>query len=223
MFRDRREAGRRLAARLLRRGAFGDVLVLALPRGGVPVARPIADALGAELDVWPVRKLVVPGCRELAMGAISVGGARVENRGVLAALGLAAAPLFEETRQVETAELEREAHAFRGDREGPRVVGRDVVLVDDGVATGATMEVAIRALRQAGAARVVVAVPVAEARALHKLASVADDIIAEVMPEPFGAVARWYRDFADVGDDEIRTLLERGDGRRRNTADLGVH
>lgn len=221
MFVDRREAGRRLATRLKLMGVSASALVLAVPRGGVPVARPIADALGAELDLWLVRKLGVPGYRELAMGAVALGGTRVVNRGVLAALGLAGLELVERVAAREAQEIERQSLAYRGTTEPPRVEGREVILVDDGVATGASMRAAVEALRKAGARRVVVAVPVGAPESLVDLGQVADEVVYEAMPESFMAVGQWYRDFRAVSDDEVRALLVGARASTHAAASLG--
>ncbi|MGY1607446.1 phosphoribosyltransferase [Geodermatophilus sp. SYSU D00700] len=212
-FADRRDAGRRLGARLAdpaRDAAVPlgpDALVLGLPRGGVLVAAEVAAALGAELDVVAVRKLGVPRRPELAMGAIAAVGDAVESVGVEAVLarvdvdGEAAA----EVHRAELAELHRRRSAYRGDRPPPVLTGRTVVLVDDGLATGATMRAALAAVRGAGAAAVVVAVPVGPPALCAELE--ADEVVCLVTPQPFGAVGRWYDDFGQTTDDEVRAAL----------------
>jgi predicted phosphoribosyltransferase len=205
-FRNRAEAGRALAARLGAYAGRDDVLVLGLPRGGVPVAAEVARALGAPLDVFLVRKLGVPGREELAFGAIASGGARVLNRDVVATLGIDAETV-EEVVARERAELERRAAAYRGTSEPPDVRGRVVVLVDDGLATGASMRAAVEAVRELGPGRVVVAVPAAAPQTCEELAPAVDEIICLLTPEPFFAVGMWYADFSETTDDQVRALL----------------
>jgi putative phosphoribosyl transferase len=208
MFQDRRAAGRALAAKLHHYAGRDDVTVLALPRGGVPVGYEVAAALGAPLDVFLVRKLGVPGREELAMGAIASGGVRVMNDPVVAMLRVpdraVAAVAADEAR-----ELARQEQAFRGDRPPPDVGGRTVVLVDDGLATGATMRAAVAAVRKLGPARVVVAVPVGAAETCREFAADADEVVCATEPEPFLAVGYWYEDFSQTTDDEVRDLLAR--------------
>lgn len=211
-FRSRRDAGRQLGERLAGTRAARPI-VLGLPRGGVPLADEVARALGAPLDVVLVRKLAVPQQPELALGAIAEGGARVVNGALLRALGLdesALAPV--EARAV--AEMERRARRFRGASPPPALDGRVVILVDDGAATGATARAAVRAVRAAGATRVVVALGVASGDAVDALAAEADEVVALRVPEPFGYVGAWYDDFRAVSDDEVARLLarERGSG-----------
>jgi predicted phosphoribosyltransferase len=205
-FRNRAEAGRALAARLGAYAGRDDVLVLGLPRGGVPVAAEVARALGAPLDVFLVRKLGVPGREELAFGAIATGGARVLNRDVVATLGIDA-DAVEEAVARERTELERRAVAYRGTAEPPDVRGRVVILVDDGLATGASMRVAVEAVRELEPARVVVAVPVAAPQTCEELAPAVDEIVCLLTPEPFFAVGMWYADFSETTDDQVRALL----------------
>ena len=208
-FRDRVDAGRRLGERLAHHAGDPSVLVLGLPRGGVPVAAEVARALGAALDVYVVRKLGVPGRRELAMGAIASGGVRVVNASVLAASSVSDDELEAVTR-AEQAELERRELDLRGERPPPAVVGRTVILVDDGIATGSTVRAAIAALRALGAGRIVVGVPVASPDTCEELATEVDEIVCVERPEPFYAISLWYRDFGQLGDDEVREVLERG-------------
>jgi predicted phosphoribosyltransferase len=205
-FRDRFEAGRVLA-RLLERRYRGrrDLLVLALPRGGVPVASEVARVLRAPLDVFLVRKLGVPGHAELAMGAIATGDTRVLNE--VASLLRVPGDVIEEVTAVERRELERRTRAFRGNRPDPDVAGRTVLLVDDGLATGSTMEAAIAALRRQGPRAVVVAVPVGSAKTCARLSEEVDDLVCVETPEPFYAVGQAYEDFTQVEDDEVRALL----------------
>jgi predicted phosphoribosyltransferase len=207
-FHDRSEAGRLLAAKL---GAYAnrpDVLVLALPRGGVPVAYEVARALNAPLDVFLVRKLGVPGHEEYAMGAIATGGVRVLNEEAVRALGVPDYAI-DAVAAKEQQELARRARLYRGDRPPPDVRGKTVILVDDGLATGATMQAAVKALRQEQARRIVVAVPVAAPETCEQLKEQVDDIICAVTPEPFYAVGLWYQDFSQTTDEEVRELLER--------------
>jgi predicted phosphoribosyltransferase len=206
-FRDRSEAGRALAAELQRYAGRDDVLVLALPRGGVPVAYEVARALGAPLDVFLVRKLGVPGHEEYAMGAIAEGGAMVLSPDVIEQLRIPPAAV-QAVVQKELAELERRAKLYRHGRTAPNLDGRTVILVDDGLATGSTMRAAVQALRSLGPARIVVAVPVAAPETCEALRAEADEVICARTPEPFYAVGLWYEDFSQTNDDEVRELLE---------------
>lgn len=205
-YRDRREAGRVLAAELDSYRGKPDLLVLGLARGGIPVAWEVAAALGAELDVSVVRKLGVPRWPELAMGALASGGRVVMNDDVVSSLHISE----DEVRSViesETAELRRREHAYRGDRAEADPRGRTVVLVDDGIATGASMLAAVRAVRAAGARSVVVAVPVGPRSARRQLAAEANDVVFATMPVDFDAVGQLYADFHQITDDEVRALL----------------
>ena len=202
-FADRTAAGQQLAERLTRYGGRSDVLVLALPRGGVPVGFEVAQALHAPLDVFLVRKLGVPGHRELAMGAIATSGIRVINLEVVEALDIPDETI-EMVAAEEQEELERRQQAYRGDRATPAVLGKCVILVDDGLATGSTMRAAI-----AGPARIVVAVPVGAAATVEELRAEVDQLVCILTPEPFHAVGAWYHDFSQTTDDAIRELLER--------------
>jgi putative phosphoribosyl transferase len=208
MFRDRTEAGRVLAERLSGYADRPDVLVLALPRGGVPVAFEVAQALHAPLDVFVVRKLGVPGHEELAMGAIATGGVRVLNEDVVFGLGIPE-PVINEVAREQQEELQRREHLYRGDRPAPDVRGRTVILVDDGLATGSTMRAAVAALRQQRPARIVVAVPVGAVETCADFRGEADDIVCARTPEPFYAVGLWYNDFTQTTDEEVHDLLER--------------
>ena len=196
-----------LASRLSAYANRPDVLVLALPRGGVPVAYEVARALNAPLDVFLVRKLGMPGHEEFAIGAIATGGVRVVNEDARS-LGVPDYVL-ERVAAREQQELARQERLYRGSRPVPDVQGKTVILVDDGLATGATMQAAIKALRQMHAKSVVVAVPVAAPETCEKLREEADDIICAVTPDPFYAVGLWYRDFSQTADEEVRELLER--------------
>ncbi|MGZ4393470.1 MAG: phosphoribosyltransferase, partial [Gaiellaceae bacterium] len=189
-FRDRREAGRLLAERLARYAGRDDVLVLALPRGGVPVAYEVARALHAQLDVFVVRKLGVPGHAELAFGAVASGGVRVLNPDVVAAAGLDQKTIERVTRR-ELAEVERRERAYRGDRQPPNLRGKIVILVDDGLATGASMRAAALAARRLLPKKVVVAVPVAADQTCVEFRDDVDEIICAFTPEPFYAVGLW--------------------------------
>ncbi len=206
---DRAEAGRALAERLAREGPYADPVVLGLPRGGVPVAAPVAAALGAPLDVAVVRKLGAPGQPELAVGAVGPGGVRVLNGDVVRALRVDERAL-EAVTDREREEVARRELAYRGDRCAVDLRGRTAVLVDDGLATGATMLAAVRLAQAAGAQRVVVAVPVGAAASCARLAAAADDVLCLHRPNPFGSVGRHYRDFAQTTDDEVRALLGTG-------------
>jgi erythromycin esterase-like protein/predicted phosphoribosyltransferase len=207
-FRDRVEAGRALAERLGAYARRDDVIVLGLPRGGVPVAFEVARALDAPLDVLVVRKLGVPGHEELAFGAIATGGMRVINKELVESLGL---PLewIEAIDARQRRELERRERTLRAQRPPPDLSGRTVIVVDDGLATGSTMTAAVQALRQEEPARIVVAVPVADPEVCEQLRSLADEVVCLQTPRPLGAVGQWYEDFSQTSDDEVRGLLTR--------------
>lgn len=208
-FRNRVAAGRELAAELNRQlTPRPDTLVLALPRGGVPVALEIALALDAELDVLIVRKLGLPHHEELAMGAIASGGVRVLNEEVILAGNVSEATLDTVTGR-EQRELQRRQQAYRGARPYPRLRGRRLILVDDGIATGATMSAAVAAVRSRQPEELIVAIPVAPPDSVARLRKQADQVIALITPEPFYAIGPWYRDFSQTEDDEVRELLAR--------------
>lgn len=207
-FRNRSHAGRQLALSLSDYAHDPDAIVLALPRGGVPVAFAIAKALDLELDLLMVRKLGLPGQEEFAMGAIASGGIRVVQPEVLRAFGVSPAAL-EAVCERELAELARRERAFRGARPAPRLRGRTVILVDDGLATGSTMRAAVAAVRAAGAARIVVAVPVGAPDTCAALRAEVDLLVCPAMPAAFGAVSRWYRSFEQTNDEEVQDLLAR--------------
>jgi predicted phosphoribosyltransferase len=205
-FADRREAGMELARSFGGYKGRDDVVVLALPRGGVPVGYEVARALGAPLDVFLVRKLGVPGYRELAMGAIASGGVRVLNNDVVGWYGVTPSTIDEVARE-EQAELERRERAYRGSRPPVDVRGRVVLLIDDGLATGSTMKAAVQAIRALGPSRIVVAVPVGAPETCRQLAESADEVLCAHTPEPFSAVGLWYRDFSATSDAEVSELL----------------
>ena len=210
-FRDRRQAGEQLAASLTRYTNRDDVVVLALPRGGVPVAFEVARALGASLDIFLVRKLGAPGHPEFAIGAIAAGGVRVLSDEVIAELGIPLA-MIEQVAERELLELERRDKAYRGDRPKPLLRGRTVIVVDDGLATGSTMEAAVTALREHQPARIVVAVPVGAAQSCLRLRELADEVICLRTPEPFNAVGLWYQVFDQTTDSEVVDFLRRAAG-----------
>ncbi len=207
-YRDRTDAGQQLAEKLMAYANRPDVLVLALPRGGVPVAFAVAEALHAPLDVFLVRKLGVPGHEELAMGAIAAGGVRVLNEEIVHFLQIPEAVIDAVAAQ-EQQELDRRALRYRSGRPALDVRGCTVILVDDGLATGATMRAAVAALRQQQPARIVVAVPIASRTVCNELKMEVDEIVCAATPEPFYAVGLWYEDFEQTSDAEVRALLAR--------------
>lgn len=207
-FRDRSEAGRVLAGRLREYAGRRDVLVLALPRGGVPVAYEVARALGAPLDVFLVRKLGLPGHEEFAMGAIASGGVRVVNQQAVRRLGVPT-EVIDAVAAEEARELRRREREYRGERPPPEVGGRTVILVDDGLATGTTMRAAAAALRRQGPREIVVAVPVAADQTCDEFRGEVDRVVCAHTPEPFLAVGLWYEDFSQTSDEEVRELLAR--------------
>lgn len=206
IFRDRAHAGRELADKLIRFSGRDDVIVLALPRGGVPVAAEVAKRLGVHLDVFVVRKLGVPGHEELAMGAIAPGDVRVLNQDVLQVLPNAEL-MVEAVTAIERDELERRQRNYRGDQPLPDVRERTAILIDDGLATGATMRAAVTALRQQGAAKIVVAVPVGAPATCRELEREADETICVIAPESFIGVGQYYEDFSQTTDEEVRQIL----------------
>jgi putative phosphoribosyl transferase len=206
IFQDRTDAGRQLAEELLSYAGRDDVIVLALPRGGVPVAFEVAQRLGVPLDVFVVRKLGVPGHEELAMGAIASGGVRVLNEDVLYVLPDAQS-IVEMVTAIEREELKRRERDYRSDRPAPEMRGRTVILVDDGLATGATMRAAAAALRQQGAAKIIVAVPVGAPSTCHEIRSIADEVVCLQTPGSFMGVGQYYEDFSQTTDEEVRELL----------------
>ena len=208
LFRDRSDAGQRLASVLREHAHRPDVLVLALPRGGVPVAFAVAQELAVSMDAFLVRKLGVPGQEELAMGAVASGGLRFINSDVIRELAISDEQI-EHVAEREQRELERRDRLYRGDRPHPAVSGKTLILVDDGLATGSSMRAAIRALRPQGPSRIIVAVPVAAAPVCDLLRSEADQVVCLETPPRFYAVGQWYRDFSQTTDDEVRDLLRR--------------
>jgi predicted phosphoribosyltransferase len=213
-FANRREAGAELSARLKRYTGRDDVVVLALPRGGVPVAFEVAEALDAELDIFLVRKLGMPGHREYAIGAIASGGVRVLSEDVVRAYRVPEAAIEAVARE-EQAELERRERAYRQGAPLTNLRGRIVILVDDGLATGSTMRAAVQAVRQHQPARVIVAVPVGAPETCDAFADITDETVCARTPEPFRAVGLWYRDFSETTDDEVRSLLRQHADRLR--------
>lgn len=208
LYADRRDAGAQLAGLLAARAWEGAPVVLALPRGGVPVAFEVASALRAPLDVLVVRKLGAPGHEELAIGALASGGAEVVNADLVARLGVSAAALGAVIAR-EAAELERRERAYRPGRSPLAVAGRTAVIVDDGVATGATVSAAVAAVKSLGAARVIVTVPVGASDSLGRIAREADEVVCPAWRDDLASVGEWYQDFAQVSDAEVVTLLER--------------
>jgi len=221
LFRDRADAGRRLVEKLSHYAGKPDVVVLALPRGGVPVAAEVARALDAPLDIFLVRKLGLPGQEELAMGAIASGGSQVLNTSLLRRLHVPPETIKAVALR-ELRELDRRERAYRGPHTLPAVREKTVILVDDGLATGASMHAAVSALRTQGPARIVVAVPVGAPSTCEDLRQIADEVVCAETPEPFSAVGQWYDDFSQTTDEEVRQLLEasrrENPGRKRRRA-----
>jgi predicted phosphoribosyltransferase len=211
-FHDRAEAGQQLAARLQDYAGRPDVIVLALPRGGVPVAYEVARGLQAPLDVFVVRKLGMPGHEEYAIGALASGGVRLINEQAVALHGLDPREI-DRVAAAEQTELERRERSYRGERPFPDLRGKTVILVDDGLATGSTMRAAVEALRLEGPNKIVVAVPVSAADTCFAFHGVADDIVCIMTPEPFYAVGLWYEDFSQTTDEEVHELLDRARAR----------
>jgi len=207
-FQNRTDAGRRLATELAAYARRPNVIVLALPRGGVPVGYEVARALDAPLDVFVVRKLGLPWQEELAMGALASGGVRILDENLIRIAHVSAEDLRRIT-EVEQAELARRERQYRGERPFPEMAGKTVILVDDGLATGSTMRAAVAALRLERPARIIVAVPVAAPETCAAFRDVADEIVCAETPEPFHAVGLWYEDFSQTSDTEVHELLER--------------
>jgi putative phosphoribosyl transferase len=208
IFRDRRDAGRQLASKLGEYARRDDVVVLALPRGGVPVAYEVANALNAPLDIYLVRKLGVPGHEELAMGAIAPGGTRVLNRTTINYLKISDRAI-EEVAEKEQRELERRTRAYRDNLAPIDIRDKVVILVDDGLATGATMHAAAIALKASQPSKVIVAVPVASHEACESFRREVDEVVCAITPEPFYGVGQWYLNFSQTTDEEVRELLDR--------------
>ncbi len=207
LFKNREEAGLLLAEELGKLSGLEDALVLALPRGGVPVAFEVARVLEASLDILVVRKLGVPGQEELAFGAVGPGGVQVFNDRIVEQLTLPQ-PAIDRVVERERAEIDRRELLYRGDRPPPEVTGRTVVVVDDGVATGSTMRAAVEILRKRKAGRIIVAVPTAPPDTVEDPSKAADAVVAVMTPAPFSSVGQWYRDFTQVSDIEVRHYLE---------------
>jgi len=221
-FRDRTEAGRLLASQLVRYASRPNLLILALPRGGVPVAFEIARTLDAPLDIFLVRKLGVPGQEELAMGAVASGNVRVLQSDVVEAFGIPQS-VIEAVTAEEIRELARRELAFRGDRPSPQIRGRNIILVDDGLATGSTMHAAVVALKQQDPARIIVAVPVASRETCDEFKSEVDEVICLRTPASFYAVGLWYETFPQLTDEEVREFLRKADEFRFSaTSDHGI-
>jgi putative phosphoribosyl transferase len=210
-FQDREEAGRILASKLSAYSRREDVIVLALPRGGLPVAFQVAQALGVPLDVFVVRKLGTPWNRELAMGAVASGGVQVLDLSVVKELCVSEADVQEITAS-ELSELTRRERLYRGNRPAPELTGKTVILVDDGIATGCSLLAAIAAIRRQEAARIVVAIPVAPAFGCSAIRAEADEVVSVAEPEHFLAVSQWYENFSQISDDDVRAWLEQSAG-----------
>ncbi|WP_292463185.1 phosphoribosyltransferase [Methanolobus sp.] len=218
LFSDRIDAGQKLAERLSKYSGNRDLLVLALPRGGVPVAFEVAKKLGAQLDVFIVRKLGVPGHEEFAMGAIASGGIRVLNMDVVRSLGISDDTIAA-VAAAEQVELERREQLYRKGKEEPRIEGRTVILVDDGLATGATMNATVKAVRTQKPAHLIVAVPTAAKDTCEGFEEEVDEAICLTTPEPFYGVGAWYVDFSQTSDKEVCNLLEEAAGMNRKDED----
>jgi putative phosphoribosyl transferase len=211
IFRDRTEAGKHLATKLTRFKDRPDVLVLALPRGGVPVAFEVAQALRVPLDIFLVRKLGVPGHEELAMGAIATGDVRVLNEDTIDYLGIPPS-VIDAIAETELKELKRRELAYRGNRPEPDIKDKTIILIDDGLATGSTIRAAAQALRRQAPARIIVAVPVSAQETCDEYLIGVDEIVCAVTPEPFFGVGQWYLDFSQTTDEEVRDLLAQARG-----------
>lgn len=212
-YEDRYRAGKILARELQGYVNQSDTLVLALPRGGVPVAYEVALALSLPLDVFMVRKLGVPGHEELAMGAISTGGYRVFNQDIIESLGISKSTI-EAAIAEQQQELQRRERVYRGSHPVPEIKGKTIILVDDGIATGATIRVALKALQHQNPTKLIVAVPVASPNTCDELAEMADEVICPLQPEDLRAVGVWYRDFSQTTDKEVIDLLEKANRRK---------
>jgi putative phosphoribosyl transferase len=206
-FLNRREAGSELARQLLQYADRSDVIILALPRGGVPVAYEVALALKAPLDVLIVRKLGLPGREELAIGAIASGGIQILNQDIVHALDIDQG-VINSVLQQELQELARREQSYRGNRPAPEIKDHTVIIIDDGLATGASMRAAVRAARTRSPVRIVVAVPAAAPQAIDLLQPEVDEIVYVIAPDPFDGVGRWYEDFSQTTDEEVSSLLD---------------
>ena len=206
-FKDRRDAGKRVAQKLSAYAERTDVLVLALPRGGVPVAYEVSRTLNAPLDIFLVRKLGVPGREELAMGAIASGGIRVLNEDIIRVLNIPQ-EIINIVTQNELQELQRREHSYRGERPAPEIRDRIVILIDDGLATGASMRAAVVGVRAQDPARIVIAVPAAAPETCDAFQFEVDEMVCAMTPEPFYGLSRWYEDFSQTTDEEVRMFLE---------------
>ena len=206
LYADRAEAGSALACALANYASLKDTLLLALPRGGVPVAAIVADTLALPMDIMVVRKLGIPGQPELAMGAIASGGAVFLNRELTERLGIPATSI-DKVMQEEYRELKRREHAYRGDRPYPDLNGKTAIMVDDGLATGASMKASIEAVRKLGSARIVVAIPVGPPDTVAEIGRLADEIVVPMQPDNFYAVGQWYRWFDQTSDETVQHLL----------------
>ena len=215
LFKDRRDAGRKLAQKLKDYAGRKNVIVFALPRGGVPVASEVAKALNVPLDIFIVRKLGWPGHEGMAIGAIASGGVKVLNQDIVQYLNIPEA-LIDAIAQLELRELERREHAYRGDRPPLDVKDRTVIIVDDGLATGASMRAAVEGLRAHHPRRTVIAVPTAAPETCELLKLEVDEVICATTPEPFYGVSRWYEDFSQTTDEEVRTLLQEANRQLRD-------
>jgi len=207
-FKDRRDAGKKLAQKLTAYVRQPNLLILALPRGGVPVAYEVALALNAPLDIFIVRKLGLPGREELAIGAIATGGVRVLNRDIIRTLSIPE-EVINFVAKRELREVQRREQLYRGDRPLPDVRDRTIILIDDGLATGASMRAAVSGLRAQGSAQIVVAVPAAAEDVCEAFRAEVDDVVCAITPNPFYGVGRWYDDFSQTTDEEVRMLLEK--------------
>lgn len=217
MFRDRKEAGHLLARKLAKYATRKDVLILALPRGGVPVGFEVATALNVPLEILVVRKLGVPGQEELAMGAIATGGIRVLNQEVISQCGISDHEIKAVSAR-EQSELRRRERAYRGDAAPPKISGHTIILIDDGIATGSTMRAAIAALRQQCPSKLIIAVPTAPLSSCEELRTIADEVVAVMVPEHFYAVGLWYATFSQTSDEEVRQLFELSSHRQHKMA-----
>jgi putative phosphoribosyl transferase len=206
-FLNRREAGRELARQLLQYADHSDVIILALPRGGVPVAYQVALALKAPLDVLIVRKLGLPGREELAIGAIASGGIQILNQDIVHALDIDQS-IINSVLQQELQELARREESYRGNRPAPEIKDHTVIIIDDGLATGASMRAAVMGVRTQSPARIVVAVPAAAPQAIDLLQTEVDEIVYVIAPDPFDGVGKWYEDFSQTTDEEVSSLLD---------------